>query len=118
MLNTKMILCVRKDLKMSKGKMCAQCGHGAIGSFKIAQQYNAKMLSQWQQQGSKKIVLKLNDEEHLNSIKQQAQQANIMTHVVIDAGLTEVSPNTKTVLVLGPDTSRKIDRVTRVLDLM
>lgn len=27
----KMVLCVRMDLKMGKGKMCAQCGHAAVG---------------------------------------------------------------------------------------
>lgn len=26
-----MVLCVRMDLKMGKGKMCAQCGHAAVG---------------------------------------------------------------------------------------
>ena len=27
----KMVLCVRQDLKMSKGKIAAQCGHASLG---------------------------------------------------------------------------------------
>ena len=28
----KMVLCVRKDLPMTKGKTCAQCCHAAVGA--------------------------------------------------------------------------------------
>ena len=31
----KMVLCVRMDLKMGKGKMCAQCGHAAVGFWEF-----------------------------------------------------------------------------------
>ena len=29
----KMMLAVRTDLGMTKGKLCAQCGHGTLGAF-------------------------------------------------------------------------------------
>jgi hypothetical protein len=32
----KMVLCVRTDLKMGKGKIAAQCGHAVLGSYKQA----------------------------------------------------------------------------------
>ena len=33
---TKMVLVVRQDLKMGKGKACAQCAHAAVSAFKKA----------------------------------------------------------------------------------
>ena len=32
--DVKMVLCVREDLKMGKGKIGAQCGHATLGTFK------------------------------------------------------------------------------------
>ena len=32
----KMVLCVRKDLPMTKGKTCAQCCHAAVGAVNRA----------------------------------------------------------------------------------
>ena len=32
----KMVLCVREDLKMGKGKIGAQCGHATMGGYKQA----------------------------------------------------------------------------------
>lgn len=32
----KMVLCVRKDLPMTKGKVCAQCCHAAVGAVSHA----------------------------------------------------------------------------------
>ena len=34
--NLKMVLVVRTDLKMGKGKIGAQCGHATLGSYKSA----------------------------------------------------------------------------------
>ena len=35
----KMVLCVRKDLPMTKGKVCAQCCHAAVGAVSHARRY-------------------------------------------------------------------------------
>jgi len=35
--DVKMVLVVRDDLKMGKGKIGAQCGHATLGVFMIAQ---------------------------------------------------------------------------------
>jgi len=37
--NLKMVLVVRNDLKMGKGKIGAQCGHAVLGAFKRARKY-------------------------------------------------------------------------------
>ncbi len=32
----KMVICIRTDLGMSKGKVAAQCGHGVLEAYKLA----------------------------------------------------------------------------------
>ena len=39
----KMVLCVRKDLPMTKGKTCAQCCHAAVGAVSHARRYTKGM---------------------------------------------------------------------------
>ena len=56
----KMVLCVRMDLKMGKGKMCAQCGHAAVGATKKAAVRIPRQLRQWENYGQPKIALKVN----------------------------------------------------------
>lgn len=55
----KMVLCVRQDLKMGKGKMCAQCGHAAVGAVKKAAIRTPKQLKRWEMYGQPKIALKV-----------------------------------------------------------
>ena len=40
--------------------------------------------------GSRKVVLKVDDLDHLKELQDMADKANIVTHIVRDAGLTEV----------------------------
>ena len=39
----KMVLCVRKDLPMTKGKACAQCCHAAVGAVGRARRHTKGM---------------------------------------------------------------------------
>jgi len=63
-----MVLVVREDLKMGKGKIGAQCGHASLGVFKQAEKYSKessfwkKVFSTWNTDLQKKICLKVNTE--------------------------------------------------------
>ena len=48
----------------------------------------------------------------------QAEEAHIWNFQVVDAGRTEVEPNTKTVLAIGPDLNSNIDQITGNLKLL
>ena len=67
----KMMLAVRSDLGMTKGKIGAQCGHATLGAYhttkKWAQssQYWRKVLQTWQYVGQKKVCVKATSEAHL-----------------------------------------------------
>ena len=115
----KMVLVVRQDLKMAKGKIAAQCGHASLGMYmKLQSRADAgSLLSSWFAHGQAKIALKSEDEDELVALKRAAQSAGLACHVVVDAGRTQISPNTKTVLaILGPVDD--VDAVTGGLKLL
>ena len=63
-----MVLVVREDLKMGKGKIGAQCGHATLGSYvkvKKMQQdskYWRKIMEKYIWEGQKKICVKVMSE--------------------------------------------------------
>jgi peptidyl-tRNA hydrolase, PTH2 family len=70
----KMVLVVREDLKMGKGKIGAQCGHATLGAYKAVKREIEKGSKFWQKVMDayswkmglhKKICLKVNSEQEL-----------------------------------------------------
>lgn len=115
----KMVLVVRQDLKMTKGKIAAQCGHASLGMYmKLQSRADAgSLLAGWFAHGQAKIALKAADEDEVLALKRAAQSAGLSCHVVVDAGRTQISRNTKTVLaILGPVDD--VDAVTGGLKLL
>ena len=51
----KQVMVVRRDLKMGKGKIAAQCCHGSIGSYKRT---DSKLIKKWESDGYAKVVWK------------------------------------------------------------
>lgn len=43
----KLVLVVRNDLKMGKGKIGAQCGHGAVGAVLKAMKSHPSLVRHW-----------------------------------------------------------------------
>lgn len=54
----KLILVIRTDLKMGKGKVAAQCSHAAVAAYKAARKH-PKILKAWEESGQAKITLKV-----------------------------------------------------------
>ncbi|MBI2564808.1 peptidyl-tRNA hydrolase [Candidatus Woesearchaeota archaeon] len=110
----KQVILVRQDLKLSKGKMSAQVAHASVDALLKS---HKDIISEWHEQGMKKSVLKVKDEKELFEYKQKAEDAGLLTALVIDAGHTEIPAETKTCLGIGPDEESKIDKVTGRLKL-
>ena len=89
---------VRTDLKMRKGKIAAQCCHGAIGAYKKSP---ADKIRKWENEAYAKVVLK-----------------GIANYLVVDAGRTQIPTSSVTVLALGPDEDEILDEVTGDLKLL
>lgn len=113
----KMVLVVRNDLKMGKGKIAAQCSHATLGMYKKLLNRAPKSLNRWEMCGQVKVVVKIESEDDMLVLQEKAKSNNIPTHITIDAGRTQIAPNSRTVMaVLGP--AEMVDDVTGGLKLL
>jgi len=119
----KMVLVVRTDLKMGVGKIAAQCGHAAVGLYQDLAHSKVprerQLLRQWEESASPKIAVKVPSYEEMMKLESKASEPplNLPTHVVLDAGRTQVAPGSATVLaILGP--TNEVDQVTGHLKLL
>lgn len=111
----KQAIVIRKGLGMSIGKTAAQASHASLGAYKKS---DAKIRTEWERTGCKKVVLKAKDEREIEDIELKCQKNGIPCFVVRDAGLTELQPGTVTAIGIGPEKDEKIDRVTGSLPLL
>jgi PTH2 family peptidyl-tRNA hydrolase len=115
MSEVKQVILMRSDLKMSKGKMIAQGAHASVDAVLNA---NKKLVSKWRSVGMKKIALKVESLEQLKELLKQAQEADLITSQIADAGHTEVAPGTITCGVIGPGPEIQIDKITGNLKML
>lgn len=111
----KQVIVIRKDLGMTEGKLAAQACHGAVSVLKKT---NKKILSAWEKTGQKKVILQAKDLDELMKLREKCAKLRLPCAIVADAGLTELTPGTITVLAIGPDKEEKIDKVTGSLPLL
>ena len=114
---TKLVLVVRSDLGMSRGKISAQCCHAALGANRAVAENRPALAIQWLAAGEKTVVLSASGNS-FDTLEAKARDAKVPTYLVRDAGKTEVEPNTATVLAVGPDFSETIDTITGHLSLL
>ncbi|XP_059400494.1 peptidyl-tRNA hydrolase 2, mitochondrial-like [Carassius carassius] len=113
----KMILVVRTDLKMGKGKVAAQCSHAAVSAYKQVQRRNPELLKQWEYCGQPKVVVKAPDEDCLLELLSHAKEVGLPVSLIQDAGRTQIAPGSRTVLGVGPGPADLVDKVTGHLKL-
>ena len=113
----KMVLVVRTDLKMGKGKAAAQCSHAAVTAYKKAKVKYPQVLKKWERSGQQKVVLKVNDEDELLTVMAVARSLELVASIIQDAGRTQIEPGSKTVVAVGPGPEHLIDQVTGHLKL-
>ncbi|XP_011872557.1 PREDICTED: peptidyl-tRNA hydrolase 2, mitochondrial [Vollenhovia emeryi] len=112
----KLILIIRTDLKMGKGKVAAQCSHAAVAAYKAVSKH-PKILRSWEESGQAKITLKVDSEAALTEIAKQAKAMGLLANVIQDAGHTQIPAGSKTVCAVGPGPARLVDQVTGHLKL-
>ncbi|KAI5791699.1 peptidyl-tRNA hydrolase PTH2-domain-containing protein [Peziza echinospora] len=115
----KLVLVVRTDLAMTKGKIAAQCGHAVLANYKSISKSSPGLLQRWERSGQAKIALKCDGgEEELELLQAQAQSLGLTAKVVRDAGRTQIAAGSATVLGIGPAPKAVIDQVTGHLKLL
>lgn len=115
MADLKQVILVRKDLKLTKGKMSAQVAHASVGAVLKS---DKTLVTSWDKQGMPKIVLAVENKTELLAYKRKAEAAGLVTALITDAGHTHLEPGTSTCLAIGPDEDAKIDAVTGGLKLI
>ncbi|KIX05337.1 peptidyl-tRNA hydrolase [Rhinocladiella mackenziei CBS 650.93] len=115
----KLVLAVRTDLGMGKGKIAAQCSHATLACYKylLNHAHSAPLLKRWEWGGQPKIAVKVDSEEELETLQAQAISLGLCAQVIHDAGRTQIAAGSATVLgVLGPKSV--VDQVTGQLKLL
>ncbi|GAA6056161.1 hypothetical protein JCM3770_004237 [Rhodotorula araucariae] len=114
----KLVLVVRTDLNMTKGKIAAQCGHATLACYKSLAQANPALVRHWERTGQAKIAVQCKSEEDLQLLQASAQSLGVCARSIQDAGRTQVDPGTTTVLGIGPAPVRIVNQVTGHLKLL
>ncbi|KAF8328656.1 peptidyl-tRNA hydrolase [Cantharellus anzutake] len=114
----KLVLVVRTDLGMTRGKIAAQCGHATLACYKTLLKSNPALLEHWERTGQAKIALRCDSEEELLLLQATAQSLNICANSIQDAGRTQIAAGSTTVLGIGPAPVKLINQVTGHLKLL
>lgn len=128
----KQVLVWRKDLKVRKGKIAAQCAHASLAAILntgvvgqddvVGKCVNIPLTPQtkdWIRGNFKKVCVYVNSEVELLELHKKAQEAGIITALITDSGLTEFNGvPTNTCIAVGPDFEDKVDTITGGLPLL
>ncbi|KAK5136896.1 hypothetical protein LTR08_001818 [Meristemomyces frigidus] len=116
----KLVLVVRTDLGMGKGKIAAQCGHATLACYKTLTRADPAhpVLRQWERLGQAKVALKVESEDDMLMLQAQAVSLGLCAQVIHDAGRTQIASGSATVLGIGPAPKSKIDQITGHLKLL
>ncbi|MFH1337608.1 MAG: peptidyl-tRNA hydrolase Pth2 [Nanoarchaeota archaeon] len=111
----KQVIVVRKDLKLSKGKLAVQVAHASIDAYKKT---DKKVRESWESEGAKKVVVAVDDLKQLLDVKKRCHEQGLSCSLISDAGRTELPPGTTTVLGIGPCKESEVDKITGKLKML
>jgi len=113
----KMIIVMRKDLNMRKGKLVAQGAHAAVGL--TLENLDHVEVKAWLASSFKKICVYVESEQELLDVVAEATRNGLLTKKIIDAGHTEFhGVPTLTCAAIGPAGDAQLKPVTGHLKLM
>lgn len=130
----KQVIVMRSDLKMPKGKLVSQGAHASMAALlnqalvhpledssikEIVIPLSNSPLKDWLTDSFTKVVVKVNSEEELLSVYQQAQKQGLICSLIKDNGTTVFNGvPTLTCCAIGPDDIEKINQITGHLSLL
>lgn len=122
--NTKVMILMRTDLNMRKGKMIAQAAHGIhymildqlVGTTDLSDEVKGHRhrdeFKEWNAGEHTKITVGVDSLAQLNTICRKAGDAGIPAYIVEDLGKTDVPALTVTCAILGPAKKEELDKFT------
>lgn len=113
----KQAIVVRADLGMGKGKIAAQSSHASLSAYNICRSRDPKAAQAWEEEGQKKVVLKVAGEQELLELYEKMKR-EIPCALIRDAGHTQLEPGTATCFGAGPADEAKINKYAGHLKLL
>ena len=113
----KQAIIIRNDLGMGKGKMAGQTAHASVSAYSLALARKEDDARQWEDEGQKKIVLKVGSEEELLALYERMKR-EMPCALIRDAGKTQLEPGTITCFGAGPADESVINKYTKDLKLL
>jgi len=113
----KQAIVIRSDLGMGKGKMAGQTAHASVSAYALALSRKKEDAREWEEEGQKKIVLKVGSEEELLSLYDRMKR-EMPCALIRDAGKTQLEPGTVTCFGAGPAEESVINKYTKDLKLL
>ena len=114
----KLVIVVRNDLKLRKGKLAVQVAHAAVDCAFITWSNNRHLFTDWYSSWQKKVVVKVDTLEDLLRLEAIAEVEGLEAMLVTDMGLTQLPPDTVTCLGIGPANSTQLAHLTGDLKLL
>jgi PTH2 family peptidyl-tRNA hydrolase len=111
----KQVIVVRRDLKLSPGKLAVQVAHASLEAYRRSGQKDRQA---WEEAGGKKVVVRVPDLKTLLEVQEKARRLKLPQALIRDAGLTELPPGTITALGIGPCPDPDMDKATKDLKLL
>jgi PTH2 family peptidyl-tRNA hydrolase len=114
----KLVVAVRRDLEMGKGKIAVQFGHATINSAEDAKRVHPDWWNEWFRSGQCKVAVKVETESDLYKLSEEARELGLPSAIIRDSGLTQLPPGTATCVGIGPAPSELVDKITGELPLL
>ena len=113
----KQAIIIRSDLGMGKGKMAGQTAHASVSAYNLARARDPDAAREWEEEGQKKIVLKVGSEEELLALYEKMKR-EVPCALIRDAGKTQLEPGTLSCFGAGPADEARINKYTKDLKLL
>jgi peptidyl-tRNA hydrolase, PTH2 family len=113
----KQAIIIRNDLGMGKGKMAGQTAHASVSAYTLTRARKKEDAREWEEEGQKKIVLKVGSEEELLALYDRMKR-EMPCALIRDAGRTQLEPGTITCFGAGPAEESLINKYTKELKLL
>ncbi len=111
----KQVIAVRRDLRLSRGKLAVQVAHASLEAYKHS---DGKVRQGWESGGAKKVVVRVDGLREIQELHRKARSLKLPCALIRDAGRTELEPGTVTALGIGPVEEAEADRLTGNLKML
>ncbi|MHA2296196.1 MAG: aminoacyl-tRNA hydrolase [Candidatus Hodarchaeales archaeon] len=109
-----LVLVLRNDLKLGKGKFAAQAAHGVV-TYTFLSPKNGKWDDKWEK--DKKInIWAVKDLDDLKKLETTCRRLDVNTVMIRDAGHTQIPAGTQTCLAVGPAPRDYLDLILKSCD--